>query len=305
MEDAVRITRANNRAAAFLIGPALTAMFVVHLIPILFGIVTAFLGIDVSNLSRFPRVPFVGLDNFANLFTDGTGVGPRFMSSIWNVLVYGLVTIPAGYVIALAVALLLNRRFPGRNIVRGLILLPYITPDAVMYNVWRFIFQSRIGVVNQLLSALGLIREPLIWLVGDNALFAVIVASVWKGWPFTSLMLLAALQTIPAELYEAAHLDGASWWQRLRWVTLPMIWPVSRTLLMLSVIWNFHAFNQFYVMLGADTTSKAAVPSVVILREAFGALHFGSGSAMAVLMLVIILALTAVAVYSRRERSAE
>lgn len=301
----MKITRLNNRAAAFLIGPALTAMFVVHLIPIFFGIIMAFLRIDVSNLSDFPRVPFIGFDNFKYLFTDGSGVGQRFLSSIGNVLIYGLVTIPVGYVIALAVAMLLNREFKGRTIVRGLILLPYITPDAVMYNVWRFIFQSRVGIVNSILSGLGLIREPIIWLVGDNALIAVIVASIWKGWPFTSLMLLAALQTIPQDLYEAARLDNASWFQRLRYVTLPMLWPVSRTLLMLSVIWNFHAFNQFYVMLGADTASKAAVPSVVILREAFGTLHFGSGSAMAVIMLAIILLLTAIAVFTKRERSVE
>jgi multiple sugar transport system permease protein len=220
------------------------------------------------------------------------------------VLIYGLVTIPAGYLLGLLGALLLNRKFVGRTLVRGLILLPYITPDSVAYNVWRFIFQARIGIVNKYLMALGLIQEPLIWLVGDRALYAVIVASIWKGWPFACLILLAGLQGIDPQLYEAARIDGASSWQQFFHITFPLLKPVSKTLLMLNLIWNFHAFNQFYILLGADP-GQAHVPSTFILQEAFKNLHYGLGSAMAVVLMIVILILTAFSLRLRRGSSYE
>ncbi|MDC7227791.1 MAG: sugar ABC transporter permease [Spirochaetales bacterium] len=295
------LNQRNNITAFKFILPALLAMLFVHVIPILTGMFISFLDLDIKTLTQWLSAPFVGLRNYFDIFNSGMDVGRVFMRSLWNVVLYGLLTIPIGYVIALAVALLLNNKFPGRTIVRGLVLLPYITPDSVMYNVWRFIFQARIGLVNKLLLQIGLIQEPLIWLVGDRAMASVVMASVWKGWPFTCLILLSGLQGISAELYEAAEIDGASWWKKFRSITWPMLWPVTRTSLIMSCIWNFHAFNQFYVMLGGDTSSSVAVPSLVILREAFTNLHYGLGSAMAVIMLLVVLLFTGFSILSRKE----
>lgn len=292
-----------RKAAYKFIAPALICMLLVHVIPIVWGIYIAFLDLDIYTLAQWTKAPFVGLGNFVRIFSSQADVGIKFMKSIWNVIFYGLVTIPAGYIIGLAVALLLNQKFFGRSVVRSIILLPYITPDSVAYNVWRFIFQARIGILNKYLLKLGLVSEPPIWLVGDKAIYAVMVASIWKGWPFACLILLAGLQSIPKEMYEAAKIDGASAFQQFIYITMPFLKPVSVTLLLLSGIWNFHAFNQFYVLLGADPGS-AHVPSTFILQEAFTNLHYGLGAAMSVVLMLVILVLTVLVVRSRREARA-
>jgi multiple sugar transport system permease protein len=170
-----------------------------------------------------------------------------------------------------------------------------------MYNVWRFIFQARTGLLNTYLYYLGIIDEPIIWLVGDRALIAVIIASIWKGWPYSSLVMLAGLQNIPKDLYEAATIDGASGWQKFYKITMPMLWPVCRTLLVLGFIWNFHSFNQFYVMLGGDTSARAVIPALVIQREAFTNMLYGIGSAMSTVMLIIIFVLSFFMIIKRKE----
>jgi len=287
-----RIMSSKNRDSLSALGfllPALIATIFVHIIPIAWGIIMSFQGLDITTMSDMSTVPWVGFDNFAEIFTSDSEIGSRFGQSIINVIIYGAVTIPISLVISLCVALLLNRPFKGRTFVRGLVLLPYITPDAVMYNVWRFIFQARIGVVNYLLMGVGFIAEPLVWLVGDRALAAVIIASIWKGWSLACLMFLAGLQNIPEELYEAAKIDGAGPVRSFFAITLPQLWPIISTMLVLSVIWNFHAFNQFYVLLGGDTGSSSAVPNLVIMREAFTNLHYGLGSAMSTLLLAVIM----------------
>ena len=281
-----------NRMAFYFILPALIATLLVHIIPIVWGTYVGFIDLDIKTLTKWTKAPFIGLDNFKEIFTSGTDVGTRFIRSIRNIIFYGLITVPITYIISFAAALLLHQKFVGRTLVRGLVLLPYITPDAVMYNVWRFLFQARIGLINKYLLAWGFVDEPLIWLVGERSLWAVIISSIWKSWPFGCLILLAGLQSIPKDLYEASKIDGANWIERFRFITFPTLWPVSRTLILLSVIWTFHAFNQFYVMIGGDTSSRAAVPSLVILREAFTNLHYGLGAAMAIIMLLIVVVFT-------------
>ncbi|MFO7312170.1 MAG: sugar ABC transporter permease [Bacillota bacterium] len=283
--------------------PAVSAMLLVHYIPMAGGILVAFKDINLFTVSRWYDAPWVGFANFVQGLDPGGFLGGRFWRALWNVSFFGAVTITAGYVIGMAVALLLNREFPGRTLVRGIILLPYITPDSVAYSVWRFIFQARIGLVNMWLMKLGIIDEPVIWLVGSNAIYAVMLAAIWKGWPFAALVLQAGLQTIPRELYESAMIDGASRWQRFRYITLPMLAPVTRILILVSILWNYNAFNQFYVMLGKDPGPAADVPSTLILRETFNTFNFGVGSAMSVVLMGVMLVLTMV--YLRALRAAE
>jgi len=291
---------ANKQALLFIL-PAIIAMLFVHIIPIIWGILISFIDFNQNNVRKFMKAPFVGLQNFIQIFTSGLDIGNKYIRSIWNILLFGFICIPIGYVVAFSVALFLNQKFWGRTVLRGLILLPWITPDSVMYNVWRFIFQARIGIVNKYLMAFGIIDKPIIWLVGNRALSAVIVANIWKGWPLSSLILLAALQNIPNDLYEAAKIDGANAWQRFRRITFPLLLPVSSTILIMAFIWNFHAFNQFYVMLGGDTSAKAAVPSLVILRYAFQDMKYGLSSAMAVVMLLVIFVMSFFIIMRRKE----
>ena len=276
-----------------LIAPALLGTIFVHVIPIVWGVFISFRNLDIYTIANWRAAPFVGLANYLEALDLSDPDGVLFLRSVANVLYYGVVTITIGYVIGLAVALLLNQRFYGRTIVRGLVLLPYIMPDSVAYSVWRFIFQARVGIVNSFLMSLGLIKEPLVWLVGTRTMFSVMVASIWKGWPFASLLLLAGLQSVPRELLECASIDGANWWQRFRYVTWPHILPVTKTLLLLNILWNFNAYNQFKVMLGDDPGIYAEVPSTFVVRQAFDNLRYGMGAAMSV---VLVLMMTVVAI---------
>lgn len=289
--------------AYLLILPAVLAMLFVHYIPMINGAIVSFKEINLFTVSRWLDAPWIGFANFVEGFDPQGRLGARFWRSLWNVTFFGAVTITAGYVIGMAVALLLNRPFPGRNVVRALILLPYITPDSVAYSVWRFIFQARIGLVNKWLLALGIIDEPELWLVGSKSIYAVMVASIWKGWPFAALILQAGLQTIPRELHEAAMIDGASSWQRFSNVTLPLLAPVTRSLVLLSILWNYNAFNQFHVMLGRDPGVAADVPSTLILRESFTSFNFGVGSAMSLALMAIMLLFTVVYMRALRSQS--
>ena len=280
-----------------LILPAVLAMLLVHFFPIIWGVMISFRDLDIFTISNWTKAPFVGLDNFRWAFSFNLQEGQNFLRSLYNIVLYGGITISLGYVIALAVAILLNQKFFGRTTVRGLVLLPYIMPDSVAYSVWRFIFQSRIGIVNQYLISLGLLKEPVVWLVGPRAMTAVIIASIWKGWSLGCLLLLAALQSVPREIKDAALSDGATPWQVFRYVTFPFLKPVSKIYILLSIIWNFHAFNQFKAMLGSSPGYYAEVPSTLILREAFQNFHFGLGAAMS--MGLVVLTVVIAIVYTR------
>jgi len=277
-----------NKLAYYLLIPALICMFLVHVIPMIWGVTISFLNLDIHTITDWSKATFIGMSNYINGLNPITTIGERFLRSLWNVTYYAIVVISLGYIIGLGVALVLNQNFKGRTVVRGLILLPYIVPDSVAYAVWRFMFQSRIGIVNRYLLDWGWIREPAVWLIGNKAIYAVMIASIWKGWPFTCLILLAGLQSIPNELYEAARIDGASVWRQFRSITFPLLIPVTSVLLLLSTIWTFFAFNQFYVMLGTDPGFQADVPTTLILREAFSSFHYGIGSAMSVILMGIM-----------------
>jgi len=271
----------------FLILPAVVSMLFVHFFPIIWGVMISFRDLDIFSISDWTKAPFVGLDNFRWAFNLKLPEGQNFLRALYNIVLYGAITISLGYIIALAVAVLLNQKFFGRTIVRGLVLLPYIMPDSVAYSVWRFIFQSRIGIVNQYLISLGFLEEPVVWLVGPRAMTAVIIASIWKGWPLGCLLLLAALQNVPREIKDASLSDGATPWQAFKYVTFPYLKPVSKIYILLSIIWNFHAFNQFKAMLGSSPGYFAEVPSTLILREAFQNFHFGLGAAMSMGLVIL------------------
>ncbi len=275
-----------------LILPAVLGMLFVHFIPMLWGFIISFMDLNIYTVMDWIKAPFIGLSNYVEGFSSVTTLGQRFFRSIFNVAYYSAFTITLGYLIGLGAALLLNKKFVGRTLVRGLILLPYITPDSVAYNLWRFIFQARIGILNKVLLDVGLISDQVIWLVGNKTIYAVIVASVWKGWPFTALILLAGLQSIDPELYQAAKIDGANAWQRFKYITLPHLRPVTRTLIVLNILWNFNAYNQFAVMLGTDPGKYAEVPSTLIMRQAFHHLEYGIGAALSIVLMLIMLLIT-------------
>jgi ABC-type sugar transport system permease subunit len=187
---------------------------------------------------------WVGLANFRYLFGQ-----PAFTRSITNTVVLVVVSDVAKLVIGLALALLLNESFRGRGLFRSLVLLPWAMPGFIAFLIWRLLFLPIGGGVNLVLTEIGLLDGVIDWLgQRSTAMPAVIVATVWRGFPFWCISFLAALQSVPAELYEAAKIDGASAWDRFRAVTLPSIRPVILIVVLLSSIWTANSFENIWIM---------------------------------------------------------
>jgi multiple sugar transport system permease protein len=189
---------------------------------------------------------FVGLDNFVKLWNDGI-----FWTSVWNTFWYTGVTTVFKLGLGLWLAMLLNRHFRGKAIVRAFILLPFIIPTVLSTFAWKWMFDSTFSVINWALFKLGIIHLPINWL-GDPqlAMGSIMVVNIWRGVPFFAISLLAGLQTISPELNEAAAIDGARPWARFWYVTWPLLLPVTMVVMLFSVIQTFADFQLVYVMTG-------------------------------------------------------
>jgi multiple sugar transport system permease protein len=205
-----------------------------------------------------------------------------------------------------AAAILMQDSFRGRGLLRALFLTPYALPVYASVITWAFMFQHDNGLVNHVLhDELHLTAKPSFWLLGDNSFIAVVVVSVWRNWPFAFLCVMAGLQNIPHELYEASAIDGAGVWQQIRKITMPSLRPVNQVLALVLFLWTFNDFSVPYVLFGRAAPQQADLIAVHIYQSSFETWNFGTGSAMSVLMLLFLLLVTAVylAVTTPRRRS--
>ncbi|MGO2367683.1 MAG: carbohydrate ABC transporter permease [Serratia sp. (in: enterobacteria)] len=245
---------------------------------------------------------WVGMDNFFYALTD-----PDFQAALWRTLYFTLVSVAFEGVIGVLVALLLNQKFHGRNLLRVLVILPWALPTIVNATMWRLNFNPDYGSINALLTQLGVIDHYRSWL-GDpaSALNAVMLADIWKNYPLITLLTLAALQSIPDDLYEAARLDGASAWRRFRAITLPAILAPLAVALVLRTIDAFKVFDIIYVMTRGGPMDSTKTLSFFVYQESFSYLRAGSGAAYAVLMTLLcglLIALYMLMLFRQRRRS--
>lgn len=273
-----------KKAGYFLILPSLAILLLVELVPIGYSIYMSFQKFFVLSIAK-PK--FTGLDNYRMLTEN-----PVFWIALKNTLIWVVTTLSATFTVGLLTATVLNRNFWGRNIVRNLVLLPWVVPGAAACFVWGLMYSPRYGVINQSLVKLGLSRfAQFSWLGKPSmALWAVILVSIWKSIPFVSIMLLAALQSIPEVLYDAAEVDGASLFQKFRFVTIPSIKPVLLMLLMLSVLWSFKSFMFVHILTGGGPNNASQILGTLAYYTAFVFFRWGRASAIGVTMLVILLA---------------
>ncbi|CAI1619412.1 Inner membrane ABC transporter permease protein ycjO [Serratia proteamaculans] len=245
---------------------------------------------------------WVGADNFIYALTD-----PDFQAALWRTLYFTLVSVAFEGLIGVLVALLLNQKFHGRNVLRVLVILPWALPTIVNATMWRLNFNPDYGSINALLTQLGVIDHYRSWL-GDpaSALNAVMLADIWKNYPLITLLTLAALQSIPDDLYEAARLDGASAWRRFRAITLPAILAPLAVALVLRTIDAFKVFDIIYVMTRGGPMDSTKTLSFFVYQESFSYLRAGSGAAYAVLMTLLcglLIALYMLMLFRQRRRS--
>jgi multiple sugar transport system permease protein len=279
--------RSRARFAYWLIAPALVFMVLVHLLPTAAGVFLSLLNLNTFTFQRLFGAPWAGLENYDSILFDSSNpLHSGFTNALGNTAFYTAWTVGLTLLLGLAIALLLHRSFPGRRVVRTLMLTPWVVPSFVAASLWQFMWQRDAGIVNKVLvDYLGILSEHPTWLLGKNTMWAIIVPSVWRGIPFAMLIFLAGLQAIPRELHEAAAIDGAGAWQRFRHITLPLLRPLIAIQLLFGVIYSAYQFAIPYIMLGSNPGPSADLLMTLIVRQSFSNNLFGYGAAVSTLLM--------------------
>ncbi len=275
--------------------PALLLELLVHLVPMLMGIAMSFKELTQFYIRDWATAPWSGLDNFSVALDFDAAVGKSLLKSFLTTCQFTVLSVGLCWLLGTAAAVLLQEKFRGRGVLRTLFLVPYALPVYAAVITWAFMFQRDNGVINHVLhDQLGIGDSPAFWLIGDNSFWALLVVSVWKGWPFAFLTVMAGLQNIPREMYEAAALDGAGVWKQIRHITLPSLRSVNQVLVLVLFLWTFNDFNTPFVLFGEAAPEAADLISLHIYQSSFQTWNFGTGSAMSVLLLLFLLLVTGV-----------
>jgi multiple sugar transport system permease protein len=270
-----------HKLGYILLLPALVMIVLIIAYPLVLSIGLSLQDVKIARIGG-PHKPWT-LINYQRLLTS-----PEFWSSAWvTVRLVATVSI-ACFVVGLGTALLLNEPFKGRRIARLLVALPWAVPEVVAVVVWWWIFDSSFGVLNWFLVTAGITAHPIAWFSSTSgSFFAVSVVMIWKGYPFVSIMLLAGLQAIPVDQYEAAEMDGANAWQRFRHVTLPALSPVLAVTMVLVMIWVFRDFSIIWVLTQGGPIGATQTLGIMTYQQAFGFYKMGYGAALGVVTLIV------------------
>jgi multiple sugar transport system permease protein len=277
-----RFARKQAITAWLFLAPALVVLAAFTLYPM---VQAAYLSLTNYNLIR--AAEWVGLDNYVELFRD-----PSFWNAFGNTILYAAVVTPVTVVLALALAVFLNRQFAGRGFVRTAIFLPFIVSLGIIAIAWTFLLDPNIGLISYWLSQIGVVSEQGLLSDPRTAMIAVMFVGVWKNVGFYMVMYLAGLQSIPEELHEAARLDGANAWQRFRRVTLPLLSNQTMLVSVMALIATLQAFDQIYVMTHGGPFFKTETLVMLIYREGFKELRFGYGASISMVLLVFVFVLS-------------
>ncbi len=260
-----------------LILPAAIIIFSLILYPIFYNIYLSFFDVNLEGGNTY-----LGLDNYISVITDIS-----FWKSVFTTFIYVSVTTIGTTVLGIGVALVMNKEFPLRGLVRSLILLPYVAPVISVVYSWRFIFDPVNGVFMDLtVEKLGLFSERFNLIEQPQAaVWVAIIFSIWKGFPFSYLMILSRLQAIDTTLYEAAEIDGASAWDKFKSITMPEIYFVVGAIVLLRLIWNFNKFEDIFLL-----TENVKVLSIYTYFKAFtGSMEMGQGASLAVIQFLLLI----------------
>ncbi|QSB16498.1 sugar ABC transporter permease [Natronosporangium hydrolyticum] len=255
---------------------------------------------DAAGLSALTggEINFVGLAQYREIIGD-----PILRRSAIVTVVFGLACVAGTMLVGIAVALLLNRKFHGRGVLAVLVLLPWAIPHVAASYVYKWLFNDQYGILNWALTQLpGVDFTGFAWFNRWYTAFIVIgLVVIWQSFPFVSIALLAGLQTVPSEVIDAAKVDGASAWQQLLLIRLPMLKPLLLVLVVISTIWNFKIFDQVWVLTEGGPARQSEILAISVYREAILQLDFGLGSALAMVLFTILILFTVVYVRMARE----
>lgn len=284
-----------------MIAPALFLVLTLGIYPMLDSLRLAVLQYD---LMRIPTegTPFVGLRNFETIFQDA-----RFLQTLRNTLVFVIIAVGSVVLLGLLIAQVLNLEFPGRGTLRSVVLIPWVIPPVVASAIWMWVYQPDRSPINQVLRELGLISMNIRFLT-DSAntwgwanipMLAVSSVRVWNGLPFVTVMILAGLQSISADIYEAAEIDGAGTFDKFRYVTIPMLRPVLAILITLLTIGGIGHFEINYIMTGGGPNNLTNVLAVMAYQQAFTLFRFDLASAISSVILIMTAIIAALYIRDR------
>lgn len=272
-----RLQRRWNFWGYLFILPNFIGFVLFMLIPIVMALVFSFTNYDVIS-----RMDFIGLENYIDLFTDD-----QFLISLRNTLWYCLLTVPTGVVFSLLLAVLFNRQIRGIAIFRTLVFIPVITSMVAVSLVWSMLYEDNSGLLNVLLGYLGL--GPVHWLTDTNlAMISIAIMSVWKGLGYNMTIFLAGLQGVPAELYEAATIDGANSVQKFFKITVPMIGPTSYFVTLMSLIGSLQVFDQVWVMTAGGPVDATKTVAMYLYQYGFQFYKMGYACAAAYVLFILV-----------------
>jgi multiple sugar transport system permease protein len=273
--------------------PALLLELLVHIIPMLVGIWMSFVELTQFYIRNWTQAPMAGFGNYKIALDVSSPIGRELLHSFTITLVYTLIVVAVAWGLGMSAALVLQRTFRSRGVLRTMFLVPYSLPIYAGVITWSFMFQRDNGLINHLLiDDLHVMSHPSFWLIGNKAFASMAIVAIWRSWPFAFLMLTAGMQSIPDELYDASAVDGAGVWRQARHITLAMLRPVNVVLVLMLFLWTFNDFNTPFVLFGPTAPRSADIISIHIYSNSFVNWNFGLGSAMSVLLLLFLLLVT-------------
>lgn len=275
-----RRENSENRFAYLVNAPMIIYLACFLAFPMIWGLYMSFTNKIIGNPASFIR-----LKNYARLLGD-----PEYRRAILNTVFFTVISIAVKTVLGMLMALSLNQKFRGRNVARALLMIPWTLPNIVVVYNWRWIFNSTGGIANHILKSLHIIDSNIIWFGSAGLAFAtIIVANVWRGTPFFGVSILAKLQTIPKDYYEAAEIDGANLWQKFRHITLPEVKDVTILSALMSTIWTINEFETVWLLTGGGPNGTTEVMNVYSYKTAMRSMMLGRGIAVAVLAMPILM----------------
>jgi multiple sugar transport system permease protein len=288
--------------------PAILFELLIHVVPMLTGIWISFTQLTKFFIANWGEAPFVGFKNYTVALDFSSSIGSGLYKSFFVTVGFTILVVGLSWVLGMAAAVALQGRFRGRSFFRTLFLVPYALPLYAGIITWKFMFQKDTGAINHFLfDNLHLPGDKPFWLIGGNAFWSIVIVAIWRLWPFAFLMLMAGLQSIPTDVYEASAVDGAKPFRQWRAITLPMLRPVNAVLLLVMFLWTFNDFNTPFVLFGSTAQPPGGdLISFHIYNASFLTWNFGSGAAMSVLLLLFLLIVTGIYLIfvNRRNRNA-
>lgn len=281
--------------AYLLMLPSILSLIIIQLIPSLQGIYISLININQYTFRKFLNAPFVGLENYINLlFKSDSMIRVGLFQAIRNSAIFTVVLISCTIILGLCLAMVLNMEFRGRGIARTLLLIPWVIPTYIVGILAGFMFNYD-GVINRILvDVFHILPEALYWKSGGLAMVTIIVVSIWRFFPMTMIMYLAALQGIPRDYYEAAEIDGANAFQKFRYITLPQLKPVTAMMVLYGMIQHIYSFNIASMMFGLGSGYPGDWADLLmtnLYRNSFQLFQYGAGGAASIILMLLVLGL--------------